>query len=262
VCLPRQGNASRPREGVRCLCKDFFYCFLSTRNWVSCIYWFPFSLLLFCSRGDIELIICSVPIVICFLFPGFPWAPFRSPFPRRGMEGKCLLLVVCVLTRHLQTGMRCFSGADLPCVPHIWRAIFVCMYGITNKLLKSKLRYDRRSVGQSVFVSSPHQGPKTRFLFLSDSCGFVHVGRPLTIRREGRSVDYTYCWSSLAQSYIPRSNLIVHVIYIYNFTCQNSTYSVAKSLVPCGHLLFTVFHVTVVITVVAICTMTSRPVAK
>jgi hypothetical protein len=41
---------------------------------------------------------------------------------------------------------------------------------------KSKLRYDRRSVCQSVLVSSTHLGPKTRFLLLSDSFGFVDVG--------------------------------------------------------------------------------------
>jgi hypothetical protein len=38
---------------------------------------------------------------------------------------------------------------------------------------KSKLCYDRRPVGQSVLASSPHLGPKTRFLLLSDSYGFV-----------------------------------------------------------------------------------------
>jgi hypothetical protein len=37
----------------------------------------------------------------------------------------------------------------------------------------------RRSVGQSVLVSSTHLGPKTRFLLLSDSCVFVDVGRSL-----------------------------------------------------------------------------------
>jgi hypothetical protein len=36
---------------------------------------------------------------------------------------------------------------------------------------KSKLCYDRRSVAQSVLPSSPHLGPKTKFLLLSDSCG-------------------------------------------------------------------------------------------
>jgi hypothetical protein len=59
--------------------------------------------------------------------------------------------------------------------------------GLTTKSLfnlstlesKSKLCYDRRSVTQSVSVSNPHLGPKTRFILLSDSCGFVDVGRPL-----------------------------------------------------------------------------------
>jgi hypothetical protein len=63
---------------------------------------------------------------------------------------------------------------------------------------KSKLCYDRRSVGQSVLVSSIHLGPKTRFLLLSDSCGFVDVGRfPW---REDASVVYNCCWPSPAQS--------------------------------------------------------------
>jgi hypothetical protein len=37
----------------------------------------------------------------------------------------------------------------------------------------------RRSVGQSVLVSSTHLGSKTRFISLSDNCGFLDVGRPL-----------------------------------------------------------------------------------
>jgi hypothetical protein len=40
----------------------------------------------------------------------------------------------------------------------------------------SELYYDRRSVGQSVLVSSPHLGLMTRFLLLSDSCGFADMG--------------------------------------------------------------------------------------
>jgi hypothetical protein len=50
------------------------------------------------------------------------------------------------------------------------------------------LYYYRRSVCQSVFVSSTHLGLKTTFLFLSDSCGFVDVGYPLW--REDASVFY------------------------------------------------------------------------
>jgi hypothetical protein len=78
----------------------------------------------------------------------------------------------------------------------------------TNSLLqlstlesKSKLCYDRRSVTQSVLVSSPELGPKTRFLLLSDSCGFPDVGRPLW--REDECVVYNFCWASPTQSYLP-----------------------------------------------------------
>jgi hypothetical protein len=60
--------------------------------------------------------------------------------------------------------------------------------------VKSKLCYDRRSVGQSVLVSSTHLGPKTRFLLLSDSFTSVDVGRALW--REGGSVAYK-CLASI-----------------------------------------------------------------
>jgi hypothetical protein len=46
-----------------------------------------------------------------------------------------------------------------------------------NAKSKSKLCYDRLSVGQSILVSSPHLGSKARF-FMSDSCGFVDVSTP------------------------------------------------------------------------------------
>jgi hypothetical protein len=52
----------------------------------------------------------------------------------------------------------------------------------------SELYYDRRSVGQSILVSSTHLGLTTRFLLLSANCGFVDVGRPLW--REVESVLY------------------------------------------------------------------------
>jgi hypothetical protein len=61
---------------------------------------------------------------------------------------------------------------------------------------KSKLCYELRSV---VLVPITHLGPKTRFLLLSDSCGFVNVGRPLW--REERSVVYNSYWTSPAQSF-------------------------------------------------------------
>jgi hypothetical protein len=67
-------------------------------------------------------------------------------------------------------------------------------------LSKSKLRYDRRSVGQSVLVSSTHLGLTTRFLLLSDSCEFVDVGRSLW--RENGSAVYNCYWSSPLQSFL------------------------------------------------------------
>jgi hypothetical protein len=46
--------------------------------------------------------------------------------------------------------------------------------------LSLSLCYDQQPVGQSVLEQSPHLGFKTRSLLLSDSCGFVDVGRSLT----------------------------------------------------------------------------------
>jgi hypothetical protein len=69
---------------------------------------------------------------------------------------------------------------------------------LTYKQLTSNQSYVTM-YGQSVLVSSPHLGPKTRFLLLSDSCGFVDVGHPLW--REDRSVIYNCCWPSPMQSF-------------------------------------------------------------
>jgi hypothetical protein len=46
----------------------------------------------------------------------------------------------------------------------------------------------------------PHMGPKTRFLLLSDSFGFVDVARPL--RRKDKCVIHNYYWFSPAQSFL------------------------------------------------------------
>jgi hypothetical protein len=64
--------------------------------------------------------------------------------------------------------------------------------------LKLKLCFDRRSVGQSVLVSSTHLGLTTRILLLADSCGFVDMG--FSLWRENGSDVYNCCWSSPAQS--------------------------------------------------------------
>jgi hypothetical protein len=81
---------------------------------------------------------------------------------------------------------------------------------------KSKLCYDRPSVGQSVLVSSTHLGHKTRFLLLSDSCRFVDVGRSLWW--ENGSAVYNCCWSSPPQSFLgPSPAGLVTMFYCLRF---------------------------------------------
>jgi hypothetical protein len=72
--------------------------------------------------------------------------------------------------------------------PSLSLLYFLCRGSPFPVKSKSKLCYDRRSVGRSVLVSSTHLGPTTRFLLLSDSCGCVDVGRSLW--RENGSAVY------------------------------------------------------------------------
>jgi hypothetical protein len=55
---------------------------------------------------------------------------------------------------------------------------------------ESKLCYYQWSVGQPVLVPSPHLGPKTTFLLLSDSCGFVDVRLPLRLEDGSVSLQF------------------------------------------------------------------------
>jgi hypothetical protein len=83
-------------------------------------------------------------------------------------------------------------------------------------LAKVKVMLDRWSVGQSVLVSSTHLGLTTRFLLLSDSCGFVDLGRSLWW--ENRSVVYSCCWSLPAQSFLGLSPAgLVTIFYCLRF---------------------------------------------
>jgi hypothetical protein len=92
----------------------------------------------------------------------------------------------------------------------------------SNKVKKSKLYYDRQSVGQSVLVSGTHLGLATNFShsffdYILDSFGFVDVGRPLW--REVWSVLLSFCQASPAQpfSYLSPTALmsIVYCLYFY-----------------------------------------------
>jgi hypothetical protein len=75
----------------------------------------------------------------------------------------------------------------------------------------------------------PHLGPKTRFLLLSDSCGFVDVGRPL--RREDGSVTVSGTWHLYLQVYLSAfyavicqqsGSLFMHITY--SFICNFGIY--------------------------------------
>jgi hypothetical protein len=105
------------------------------------------------------------------------------------------------------------NGGWLP-VPHdcsLWSR----SHNSIHWLSLSKLCYDRWSVGQSVLVSSPppppNLGPKTRFLLLSDSCGYVDVGWPLW--EEDGSFIYNCFWPSPAQSFSGLSPLGLMIIF-------------------------------------------------
>jgi hypothetical protein len=102
----------------------------------------------------------------------------------------------------------------------IWRIRtgVVCKEGYLNTVcskVKAKVML-RPTVSQSVLVSSTHLGLTTRFLFLSDCCGFVDMGSSLW--RENGSAVYNSCWSSSAQSFSGPSTLrFVTIFYCLRF---------------------------------------------
>jgi hypothetical protein len=73
------------------------------------------------------------------------------------------------------------------------------------------LYYDRRSVSLFLLEYSTCLGFTTRFLLLSDSFGFLDVGRSLW--REDRSVVYNCCWYSSAQSFSGPSPVGLETIF-------------------------------------------------
>jgi hypothetical protein len=56
---------------------------------------------------------------------------------------------------------------------------------------ESDLCYDRQSIGRSVLVSSIHLGLRTRFLLLSNCCGFVYMGLSLSLSDERTGLSFT-----------------------------------------------------------------------
>jgi hypothetical protein len=69
---------------------------------------------------------------------------------------------------------------------------------------------------QTLLVPSTRLGPKTRFLLLSDTCGFFNV-RCLLWREDG-SVVYSCCWPSPAQSFSgPSPAERITIFYYFRF---------------------------------------------
>jgi hypothetical protein len=127
-------------------------------------------------------------------------------------------------TRSILTGLQLSSL--LVCLllfsPAFWLLFRLTCFRVTLRLRLTWLvwvwvfDYDRRSVSQSVLEYSTHLGLTTRFLLLSDSCGFVDVGRPLW--REDGSVVCNCCWTSPAQSFPDPSPVgLVTIFYCIRF---------------------------------------------
>jgi hypothetical protein len=97
----------------------------------------------------------------------------------------------------------------------------------------SKLCYDRRSVVQSVLVSSIQLGLTTRFLLLLYSCRFFDVGRSLW--RENGFAVYNCCWASPAQSFLSLNPAgLVTIFYSLRFETPPTWRARSPSLYPPG----------------------------
>jgi hypothetical protein len=84
------------------------------------------------------------------------------------------------------------------------------LLAVVSSRCESYVTTDSQSASLS-WTKVPIWGLTTRFLLLSDSCGFVDVGRSLW--REGGSVVYHSCWLSPAQSFSGPSPLGLATIF-------------------------------------------------
>jgi hypothetical protein len=98
---------------------------------------------------------------------------------------------------------------------------------------RSKLCYDRQSVGQSVLVSNTHLGLTNRFSLLSNNCGFVDMGSSLW--RENGSAVYNFSWFSPAQSFLgPSPAGLVTIFYCLRFETPPTWRARSPYLCPPG----------------------------
>jgi hypothetical protein len=70
---------------------------------------------------------------------------------------------------------------------------------VSECLTKSKLRYDRRSVGQYVLVSSDIWGPRPDIYYCQRAAGLFMWG---VLSEEKTGLPYSCCWLSAAQSFL------------------------------------------------------------
>jgi hypothetical protein len=87
----------------------------------------------------------------------------------------------------------------------------------------------RPSIGRSVSVLNLHLGLTTRFLLLSDSCGFLDVGRSLW--RVDGSVIYNCCCPSPAQSFSCPSPVVCATIF-YCLRLETLPTRIARNRAP------------------------------
>jgi hypothetical protein len=92
----------------------------------------------------------------------------------------------------------------------------------------------RPTGSRPVFLGvKPYLRPKTKFLLLSGSCGFVNVGRPLW--REDESVIYNCCWLSPAQSFSgPSTAGLMTIFYSLRFETTPTWRARSPYLYPPG----------------------------
>jgi hypothetical protein len=103
-----------------------------------------------------------------------------------------------------------------------------------ESLSKSKVKIMLQpTVNQSFLVSNPHLGPKTRFLLLLDSCGFVDMGHPLW--QEDRSAVYNCWWPSPGPSFTgPSPAGSVTILYCLRFETSLTWRATSPDLYPPG----------------------------
>jgi hypothetical protein len=119
------------------------------------------------------------------------------------VTSNCLVTNLSLLTLHSWT-------------LNYWTAFWILLWMNEWMSSKSKLYYNRWSAGQPVLEQSTHLGLTTRSWLLSDSCGFVGLGRPLW-RADGSAVCNCY-WPSPAQSFLGLSHVgLVAIFYCLRF---------------------------------------------